>query len=539
MSKIIYRDECCLFGILRKALLRDLIALGWPASVAGSLLKWFDPSSDAYLSRVSAWQESLCLGEIQFRALPLDVLAWIVKDPSCHHRDISTWYCELVQQIHQVCKLFYKFHGTCRGGSGLEAAKYRLSHSGTITASQEELRRAGNVLRALRPPSSWESLLGAYGPGITADRLSNFERWCRDGAFPARVPVTLFISSLDDYASIGRIQYTRYGITKIAEVPKSLKSNRIVSSEPANYQFAQKAVGAYLVREMRRRFPGIIDLVHSEKHNELLYQFPFVSIDLSDASDYISRRLVKKLFSPEWCEYLFSVRSTFARFPDGDVVPLRTFAPMGNGECFPVLSAVCLAAALIVAQHTVHVWGDDLICHLDDFADICDVLSRFGLIINSGKSAHTPWYRESCGLELFHSMVITPAYIRDDWVNVDASKLGDLVEKLTNVGFDATIQAILKECTPFRRLRWECDTQQQYVEVRVPQRARASRLPANHGLFRWHCTRAEDQRVVERKSEDRPLTWAYRPARDYPLLSYYIQSLDVAGRTRSSSGVAC
>lgn len=518
MVKTNYRDESQLYGFLRSALLRDLISLGWPSSVAGSILNWFDPRSEEYLQHVDSWQRSLCLGEILDSAVPPSVLSFMGS--TC----VESWSSVVVQQLHFIAKLFYKFRGKVRQPEGtcLESAKSRFARPGIPHLSTDEKRRLSRVLKTLRPPVL-EKMLGSYGPGVTSDRLDNFARWCRDGVFPVRVPITAFIKDLNDYVAIGKIDYVRYGITKVAEVPKSIKSNRIVSAEYANFMWLQKAIGKHLSRELHKRFKGCISLHDAEKHNRLLYHHGFRSIDLSDASDHVTRTLIHQIFPPKWREVLFQARSSFARFPDGEIVPLRTFSPMGAGDTFEVLSAVCLAVCVCCCQHAFSVYGDDIIVYTDDYDRVVELLEHCGLVVNHQKSAQTTTYRESCGLELFNSLNITPLYIREDWRKTTASKLEVISQKCEGLLFNATREAILSEVSPLGRFRWNSDIQQMEVEVRTTVPPKTTRLPSEHGLFRWFCIKAEEQRVAERSNRCKT-RWQYDCCDNYPsLLSYYIK----------------
>lgn len=516
MVKTNYRDEGQLYGFLRSALLRDLISLGWPSSVAGSLLNWFDPRIEDYLQHVDGWQKSLCAGEIQPEALPPSVVSFIGTTCVEHFPSI------LVQQIHFIAKLFYKFEGIVRQPEGtcLESAKTRFARPGAPTLTRNEKERLSRVLKTLRPPRI-EHLLGSFGPGVTSDRLDNFAKWCRDGVFPRHVPITAFIKDLNDYVAIGKIRYVTYGITKVAEVPKTIKSNRVVSAEYANFMWLQKAIGKHLSRELHRRFKGRISLHDSDKHNRLLYHHGFRSIDLSDASDHVTRTLVWNVFPPKWREVLFQARSSFARFPDGTIVPLRTFAPMGSGMTFEVLSAICIAVCACCCQHTYSVYGDDIIVHTDDYDAVVELLEHCGLVVNHSKSAQTTTYRESCGLELFNDMNITPLYIREDWRKTTASKLEVISQKCEGLLFDTTRDTILSEVSPLGRVRWNSDIQQLEVEVRTCVPPKTAQLPSEHGLFRWFCIKAEEQRVAERTRRCKT-RWQYDCCDNYPsLLSYY------------------
>nr|AMQ23523.1 replicase [Leviviridae sp.] len=411
----ITRDERDLFRIFSEHIRNDLVSKGVSDRLAGGLLNWFDPAHPEYLRRIDAWQKCLCAYAVKdYGDLPPVLLnLGVIRKTPYQTYAVDTADPGMVRQVHQIAKLFYKFRGTPRKETDFEEARLRYSHPGQLFL--EPFEREGmscNLLR-LRPPSKWEQLIGRFGPGITSDGMTEFGKWCGRGKYPASVPITLFVSNLDDYANLPHVERYRYGITKTAEVPKSLKSNRLISSEPAHGMFAQLAVGNYLVDELHRNFPRNISLYDQERHNRLLRMEGACSIDLSDASDHVSRRLVSVLM-PHWKEFLFAVRSQFTQFPDGSICPLRTFAPMGSGVCFPVLTAISAGILSFACRKPWHAYGDDWIVHYTDYDYVIDLATRCGLVVNKSKSCCNLIYRESCGCELFGDADITPLYIRKD-----------------------------------------------------------------------------------------------------------------------------
>lgn len=336
------RDEVDLFRQISGYIRADICAHGWSDCDAGEILNWFDPSCSQYLDRVDAWQKMLCAGAMSEKDCSLPRVLFrrgIVRLTSFGSVSIFDADPSEVRIVHQVAKLFYKFRGSPRRETDFAEVKRRFSRPGPISLEPHEVDGMRRRLKCLRPPTRWEGCIGSFGPGITSEGYSQFDRWCRGIPIPYGVPSMLYCYNLDDWAENGPTERYRHGITKVAEVPKSLKANRIISSEPAGGMFAQKAIARELVSELHKRFSHHVSLNDQAKHNRLLHRPGSCSIDLSDASDHVSRRLVALLL-PEWKEFLFLVRSHFARFPDGSLCPLRTFAPMGSGVCFPVLTAV-------------------------------------------------------------------------------------------------------------------------------------------------------------------------------------------------------
>lgn len=483
-------DERSSFDALRHSLRQDLtIWHGFSNPDTGAILNWFSPSNPEYLNHVDDWQVSLCQGAVESAPPFLP-----------YHRngfgsyDIFSMSGDQVVAIHQVAKLLYKWHGIPRKETNMDEVKLRLRQPLPITLRPFELEGIRECLRDIRPPDLNE-VLGRFGPGATFEGFNSEQKWKRVGGIPD-VPPNLFrVNPRDpkEFRPFGD------GVTKIAEVPKSIKCNRIVSSEPAMYMFAQLAVADNLVKQLHQYYGSHVSLDDQERHNRALMWDGACSIDLSDASDHVSCELVRSVLPQLW-PVLAKVRSSSARFPDGEEVPLGTFAPMGSGCCFPVLTTVTLG---IVAYAAVvyrleggrraiwyHIYGDDLIVPLWLYEIVCDLLTRAGLLVNRRKSCCNLLYRESCGKELFGCVDVTPAYIRDPFRSLDAAKVEQICSHLESRFFPNTAKAIadLSEAALFTR--YNRNLQRLEVCVRATSaRQKIHSISVWDGLLRWFATR--------------------------------------------------
>lgn len=553
--------ETVIFRSLRKCITADLISNGIPSALAGVVVKYYDPGHQDYLLRVDAWQSLLCLNYVTPESLPYIPPAY-VEYAIVEKRNqtfILTASPLQVEQIHAVVRLVYKYKGTPRKDTDWESVKTRFRHPGTISLDTTEVAGIRQVLSVLTPPSSWSDIPpGKFGPGTTSEGVDIRQRWSWEISFPYSVPFTVYNLRLLD-AKFGRTFVLkplvhRYGVTKIAEVPKSIKTNRFVSSEPAGNMYTQMSINEVLTKEMRKHFRSHTNLVDQNEHNSLMYKRlsrrtregviyyrNFATIDLSDASDHISRRLVSLLL-PKWKEFLFGVRSTFARFPDGEIVPLRTFAPMGSGVCFSVLNAIVLGIAKYACeQDPFHVWGDDAIVPDDKALYFQSLLERSGLVVNKGKSCCSGCYRESCGVELFNSMNslndeawypmdITPLYIKRHPSEVDSATLEQWVRKLTQKNWLATRELLISMCKQAQptNSRWNQDLQR--MEVRVSSLKpilRHSGLNGLYGLVRWFGIRTRQDpnhtnfADIHTPSRETRMVRQWHAMDDFPLLSHW------------------
>jgi len=193
----------------------------------------------------------------------------------------------------------------------------------------------------------------------------------------------------------------------VVAVPKDFRRVRIISCEPLAMQFMQQGAWRAILTRCRRFGPEFRD---QSRNGNLSNHFEKVAtIDLSDASDSVSQRIVEQLFPSDWFELLAALRSEYARMPDGTLVEIGAFAPMGSAICFPVESISFWALAHAI-QDRVHladtldgltsVYGDDIIVPFHLGKDLVDLLTRSGFRPNMHKCciSDSP-FRESCGAE--------------------------------------------------------------------------------------------------------------------------------------------
>lgn len=143
------------------------------------------------------------------------------------------------------------------------------------------------------------------------------------------------------------------------------------------------------------------------------------TLDLSDASDTVSRRIVKQILPKDWYDLLSSLRSHFCQTPDGLQHPCRAFAPMGSALCFPVESVIFAAVTGAVLttidhgrflkqqKHLFRVYGDDIIVPKDAGRAVMSVLRATGFTPNESKCCVRGYFRESCGAEWWKGVDVT------------------------------------------------------------------------------------------------------------------------------------
>jgi hypothetical protein len=115
---------------------------------------------------------------------------------------------------------------------------------------------------------------------------------------------------------------------------------------------------------------------------------------------------------------------------------MAKYAGMGNATTFPIQSvifAVLAISALLgrlrpsyrnvqrVAQ-SVRVYGDDIIVPSNGSHRVVDWITRAGLTVNSRKSFLEGNFKESCGVDAFRGINITPLYVRSHPINLSKTE---------------------------------------------------------------------------------------------------------------------
>lgn len=227
------------------------------------------------------------------------------------------------------------------------------------------------------------------------------------------------------YFSMQRLES---GTAKVVLVPKDSRGPRLISAEPLEYQWIQQGLGRALSRHLEyvntyTKFR--VNFTSQEINRRLALTSStsksFATIDLKDASDRVSLGLVRRVFndSPRLLRCLEATRSEATRLPDGEVVSLNKFAPMGSALCFPVEAFVfwvlCVAACVHEARmplkraaRSIYVYGDDIIVPTTQVERCMRVLESAGLVVNRDKTCIAGPFRESCGMDAFKGAPVTP-----------------------------------------------------------------------------------------------------------------------------------
>jgi hypothetical protein len=272
-----------------------------------------------------------------------------------------------------------------------------------------------------------------HGPGSVATRqqYSGKYRWTNiSGKITSSYPIDAYF-----YASLGHVCDTYRDFSKITDkdlparvllVPKDSRGPRLISCEPVDYQWIQGGLGRAIVRHVESHplTKGHVNFTDQGINRDLALKSSITlssaTIDLKEASDRIHTDLVRLLFPSNLVDYLLNCRSSSTRLPDGEVLKLKKYAPMGSALCFPVLSLITWALLIGTTDNAdirknIFVYGDDVIVPQDHVLSAMTQLESFGLKVNRDKSCYAGFFRESCGMDAFKGVDVTPVRFRTVW----------------------------------------------------------------------------------------------------------------------------
>jgi len=201
-------------------------------------------------------------------------------------------------------------------------------------------------------------------------------------------------------------------------VPKSTDIDRVACKEPEVNMFLQRAAGGFIRKQLQKFGINLNDQTINQKLARDALQLRLATIDLSAASDSISRQLVIELLPFEWWCTLDDIRTRHVTLPDGTLHEMEMFSTMGNGFTFELESLIFWAltravARIVSVRGRISVYGDDIICPSKMVPALIQVFHWVGFKVNTKKSYWTGLFRESCGKHYYNSRDVSPFFIRE------------------------------------------------------------------------------------------------------------------------------
>jgi len=283
-----------------------------------------------------------------------------------------------------------------------------------------------------------------HGPGATAEHIIGNSKYVWQYWYDRLEPYfplldtayTLSAYDSEEFHNVAIISEEQELPVRVTPVPKTQKGPRIIAIEPVCMQYAQQAIREYLYDTIESSWlsKGHVNFTDQSINRGLAMRASrdglMATLDLSDASDRVKHDLAMRMFdgNPELRAAVEACRSTSALLPDGQIVtPLAKFASMGSALCFPVESmyfyTICVVALLAklhlpvtdrnifrVSRH-VYVYGDDIIVPREHAATIVGYLQKYCCKVNVSKSHWNGKFRESCGMDAYDGIDVTPVYV--------------------------------------------------------------------------------------------------------------------------------
>lgn len=365
--------------------------------------------------------------------------------------DFEADHPQIVQAVRQVCLLFKKVELECSLPRRAQAlANYvdveRLNNAYHPPSPDDSFYRVSdllwsNVLAGFDPAS----LVPRHGPGAVVEGMRGnakylWQRWHErleaflpfwGNALPVRAygepefECVDFVSEADEQP------------VRVVFVPKTLKSPRVIAIEPACMQYAQQALRDFFYTRLeshvltRERINFRDQSINQRIALTSSSTGGYATLDLSDASDRVTCSVVTEMLRsvPELRAAVMACRSTSAALPNGvTIAPLSKFASMGSALCFPIEAmyfyAVCVDSLLSVnnlpvtwesvrrVSRDIRVYGDDLIVPSEHAVAVIGSLQKYNCKVNANKSFWTGRFRESCGVDGYAGVEVTPLYLR-------------------------------------------------------------------------------------------------------------------------------
>jgi hypothetical protein len=228
--------------------------------------------------------------------------------------------------------------------------------------------------------------------------------------------------------------------SRLVAVPKTYSGPRLIAAEPSEHQWCQQNCWDYFSSRTRRSWlRGFVAFRDQTLNQRLCTKASetgsLATVDLSAASDRVTCHVAGQFFrgNPGLLRALRASRTRRVRQQltrkASELVELRKFSTMGNANTFPVESLVFLGIALAAVATVrgferlssrklesllgeVAVFGDDIVIPSDSRELFVRALEVLYFKVNDAKSFWTGKFRESCGVDSYNGVNVTPVYWR-------------------------------------------------------------------------------------------------------------------------------
>lgn len=317
------------------------------------------------------------------------------------------------------------------------STRYRASH---LLGMLDDVSGILSSTLGFYDPDEWNF---KHGPGVVSDRqkFTNKYYW-KNWSFRLEAVFPLARYGFHSYSAWADCAPRHYvssvePTSVLMDVPKTFLKPRLIAAEPSEMMWCQQNVKHYLYSRVEASWISDFIRFTDQSLNQDLCTLGsregnLVTVDLSAASDCVTCQAVGNMFRAN-SSLLLALQATRTQYVDQGICKdlplkykLRKFSTMGNATTFPVESLIFLAITLTAAlacrgkrvtvrnlrdlQGQVAVFGDDIIAPSDSREVLYELLEVLDFKVNTDKSHWTGRFRESCGVDSFGGVTVTPAY---------------------------------------------------------------------------------------------------------------------------------
>lgn len=220
----------------------------------------------------------------------------------------------------------------------------------------------------------------------------------------------------------GRIRRESAG--RFTTVPKDSTTDRAIDIQPSINVFYQLGFGSAMRNRLKRW--GIDLDLGQDTHRRVACLCSIdglmSTIDLSSASDTISKEVVRAVIPEEWYVLLDALRTTHS-LVRGKRVYLEKFSAMGNGFTFELETLIFSCIVKVTLDRLglpsepgvdFLVYGDDIIVATEANTAVLSALRWFGFVPNVRKTFSEGLFRESCGGDYFQGQPVRGHYLKEE-----------------------------------------------------------------------------------------------------------------------------
>jgi hypothetical protein len=246
--------------------------------------------------------------------------------------------------------------------------------------------------------------------------------------------------------------------SKLIAVPKTMSGPRLIGSEPNYHQWIQQLIRAQIEHRIKDTPLSHCITFGDQEPNRMMalkssFDRSFATVDLKSASDRLSCWAVERALraNKSLLERIHASRTRWMKNAVNErfhALMLKKCFTQGSACTFPVQTIVysmyAIAAVIITdrkrvdtrsiseAARKVRVFGDDIIVPTHVLPKLVEILNFTQLSVNLNKTFHKGKFRESCGLDAYDGVDVTPARVKRFSANPSHEVAESMIEASNN-----------------------------------------------------------------------------------------------------------